>query len=148
MPHGLVKADHRMSNVARRRTTNELLIFDLDNTTIGPRFDAVADFLGGSNFIRLYSSGPSNIFLPRPESRQKWAEVYLREYAKAGGAHVELSEVLEETRILLAAHLFHDLKNWPANIFYWWRSDADSDVVTHAKRTAILRILKALLEEM
>ena len=106
----------------------------------------MADFLGGNAFIRLYSSGPANVLVPRPEPREKSVELYLQEYNRVGGG-AELAEVLVETRRLLAAHLFHDIKNWPANMFYWWRSDSDSEAITQEKRTAIRQILLALLEE-
>jgi len=89
MEVGLVHNDLSLEHVGRRRPTGELLLFDLDDIGLTPRFYDVAGWLGAPDRIET-----------RCAPREELARHYLAAYARRGGMTPPLPEFLDEIRAL------------------------------------------------
>lgn len=89
MEVGLVHNDLSLEHVGRRRQTGELLLFDLEDIGLTPRFYDVAGWLGAPDRIET-----------RCAPREELAEHYLAAYARRGGIAPPLTAFLEEIRAL------------------------------------------------
>lgn len=69
------------------RGTGEMLIFDLQDISYGPRFANVSPWLGAPDDVE-----------PLCRPRRELAEYYLAEYARHGGVAVSAEQLLAETR--------------------------------------------------
>ena len=101
MKQALSHWDHRPHNVGWRRQTGEMVIFDLEDTMMGPRFDDLADWLGAPDEAQQRS---------RP--REELAACYLEQLERWGGAPAQVGEFLEETRVLWMLHALGGLDWW------------------------------------
>jgi hypothetical protein len=89
MEVGLVHNDLSLEHVGRRRQTGELLLFDLDDIGLTPRFYDVAGWLGAPDQIES-----------RCAPREELAQHYLAAYARRGGIAPPLTAFLDEIRAL------------------------------------------------
>jgi len=89
MEVGLVHNDLSLEHVGRRRQTGELLLFDLDDIGLTPRFYDVAGWLGAPDRIET-----------RCAPREELAQHYLAAYARRGGIAPPLTAFLDEIRAL------------------------------------------------
>jgi len=105
MEPGLLHDDVRPFQTGWRSDPRELLIFDFEYLTLGPRFHDVGVCLGA-----LEEDSP----LPLP--REELARVYLDEYARRGGKQVAISVFLHEARLLSFAHRLSVLGAWLAGL--------------------------------
>lgn len=102
---GLCTTDLYPHHVGWRRDTGELLIFDLEDVKLAPRFSDVAVWLGAPDTV-----------LPRSLPVEQLAQHYLDEYVQRGGQPVELHQLLDEARILWQDRVLNGLG--------WWRNEA------------------------
>jgi hypothetical protein len=89
MEVGLVHNDLSLEHVGRRRQTGELLLFDLEDVGLTPRFYDVAGWLGAPDQIES-----------RCAPRDELAQHYLAAYARRGGIAPPLTAFLDEIRAL------------------------------------------------
>ena len=102
---GLCTTDLYPHHVGRRRETGELLIFDLEDVKLAPRFSDVAVWLGAPDAV-----------LSRSVPIEQLAQHYLAAYVERGGQPVEVHQLLDEARILWQDKLLNGLG--------WWRNEA------------------------
>ena len=101
MQAGLSHWDHRPNNIGRRRDSGEMVIFDLEDTMLAPRFEDVADWLALPNDLQ-----------PRCRPREHLVHHYLDERARHGGSPVEPSDFEREIQLLWKAHVLRGLDWW------------------------------------
>jgi len=95
MEVGLVHNDLSLEHVGRRRQTGELLLFDLEDIGLTPRFYDVAGWLGAPDPIET-----------RCAPREELAQHYLAAFARRGGTAPPLTAFLDEIRALWLAGEF------------------------------------------
>lgn len=78
-----------------------MVIFDLEDTMLAPRFEDVADWLGLPDEMQ-----------PRCRPREDLAQYYLRERERHGGNRVALDDFLYEIGLLWKAHVLRGLGWW------------------------------------
>lgn len=95
MEVGLVHNDLSLEHVGRRRPTGDLLLFDLDDIGLTPRFYDVGGWLGAPDRIET-----------RCAPREELAKHYLGAYVRRGGIAPPLTAFLDEIRALWLAGEF------------------------------------------
>jgi hypothetical protein len=138
MATGLSHWDHRPNNIGWRRQTGEMVIFDLEDTMMAPRFEDVADWLGAPDGAQ-----------PRCRPREELAEHYLRERERYGGGPVRLEEFVGEVALLWRAHVLRGLSWWLGYGGVLEGCDAppgeDADARREANRRKLHRELSSLV---
>ncbi len=89
MDDGLVQGDAAPHHAGRRSETGELVLLDLEDLAIAPRFFDTASCLGAPESIQ-----------PRCLSREELGEYYLERYAYYGGDPIPVSQLLEQATAL------------------------------------------------
>ena len=89
MATGFCHRDLEPFQTGRRRSTGEVVLFDIESPNLAPRFCDVAVCLGAPD-----------AYQPRCRPREELAQHYLDEYARHGGPPVPLGRFLDETYTL------------------------------------------------
>lgn len=122
MPKGLYHWDHRPCNAGWSRRQNRLVIFDLEDTLLAPRFLDIARWLGAPDEIEQ-----------RYADLRSLSNYFLGIYNPRMQTDVSTDEFLCETNILW--------KLWQLDYIYWYLQDLENipDDVTLDKREEITR---------
>jgi hypothetical protein len=100
MELGLVHGDLFLEQIGRRWQTGDLLLFDLEDVELAPRFCDIAYWLGAPDDVER-----------RCASREELARLYLAAYRERGGAAPSEQVFLEELYALWLVHNF-SLLGW------------------------------------
>jgi len=103
MQLGLVHCDLFLEQIGRRWQTGDLLLFDLEDIELAPRFYDIAYWLGAPDDVER-----------RCVPRKELARLYLAAYRKHGGASPQEHVFLQDTYVLWLAHNFSFL-GWYLN---------------------------------
>jgi len=139
MELGLVHGDLFLEQIGRRRQTGDLLLFDLEDIELAPRFCDIAYWLGAPDDVER-----------RCLSREELARLYLAEYCKNGGASPPEQVFLEETYTLWLVHNF-SLLGWYLNEVLdepWERTRKDDETYRHESQRSLHKHLSYLLGEL
>ena len=101
MERGYGHNEYLPQQVGRRRSTGEMVVFDLRTTGLGPRFLDVAPWIGCPNGIEGTGVTPTDL-----------ADHYIQEYQAAGRATITLDTLMDETRTLWQAKTISQLDKW------------------------------------
>jgi len=130
METGLEHGDLYVDNTARRRSTGELLVFDLESIGLWRRLSDVAKFLGQPDEVeprfpperelaptaaRITTPGSVSVE-PRCLPQRELAQYYLNRFEHWGGERVPLDQFLNDTRLLWLKGVL--------SILWWWRARA------------------------
>ncbi|MGD0111554.1 MAG: aminoglycoside 6'-N-acetyltransferase [Armatimonadota bacterium] len=139
MKLGLVHGDLFLEQIGRRWLTGDLLLFDLEDVELAPRFCDIAYWLGAPDDVER-----------RCASLEELARLYLAAYRERGGAAPSVQSFLEETYVLWLVHSF-SLVDWyltEALDEPWERTRRDDERYRRESREQLHRHLGYLLGEI
>lgn len=126
MKQALSHWDHRPNNMGWRKETGEMVIFDLEDTMIGPWFDDVADWLGAPDIVQQ-----------RCRPREELTRHYVEQLERWGGERAAVEELLEETYVLWILHALRSLDWWLryGGVFEESETSSETDQPEHRFRS-------------
>jgi len=139
MKKGIYHWDHRPCNAGWSHLQNALVIFDLEDTLLAPRFLDIAQWLGAPDTRET-----------RYASQEYLAEKYLGIYTNRKGVKISVDEFLSEVSVLWELFLYgrtrwylHELGEQPADR----REDDDPEIYKQGIRKRLHEVLMVLLSE-
>jgi hypothetical protein len=134
---GLVHCDQAIEHVGQRRETGELVLIDLGDALLAPRFYDAAYWLGAPDQM-----------VTRSAKHDTLAELYLEEYNRWAGDAIKMKEFLEEVNALWIVCVFsmldwyvHEILDEP-----WEKTRRNDPEYKRQNEDALYKQLKYLLQ--